>query len=1453
MAKSRFDVNTTVKLLESTKQFIGGLKTVDTDDSLGTFFLRDAENISLSEYGFIEKRYGIVDSLDIDTTGVELTSTDKVQGYFEYIRVDGYIDKILFVGGRLYLKRAESATFVKVTQLHKVEGVPNITDDLFNNYLDDFWGLPEQKIDNFDRLFNTGKDIEGVRIEELLYIFTGVYPILYKGDGKFYLLPEFIPDFTELVLFSHNIHNSNNAEAYTQPIFEVGNCEIIEDDQLAQAFEFSSETIFPRLPYTNKQGTIFTTQIAYRLHKGLLPPDPFKGFLQESGFAAGPQQNGLLADISPRAYYRPAGIGASELEWQEISRSSLIFRHRSNSAPIDEVTGYGTYNTILAPPDFTQHPEGISYYDLDIKTPGDDILSTNPFEIGIINMPVGSYDIRFDLTLRLSGWQFIGSAIDSNLSYKTEEIETITRVYRDITFTEEKLQDYNEIDPAGLWTCHKVLNHYGKLMAYGSEINPERVYVGHPTYNEFFPEFFTIDFETDDDQMIQQITPFMNILVVQSESYTWGLKGIDALADAESPYQQFTISPLYGTIAPKSVRPVRNQLFFLSREGIVSLQSLYAIDDQYNVKHIDQNIENIVPLDPDAVALQFDNQYWIHFPNTTPVSTFRYYIDNKSWVKDTHFEWNGLDQNGEPQLSSITFNGFYSFRRKDGDLYIVTHPLKLATGNFKVLKLLINESIPTDLGEAPKTLFETAYMNQGYPFHPKKYLEQRYDFTIQNEFNFAADGQVFTLDGVVINNEESTFQNIKTFKKNHVYEVAFTYPGMQTAGTVLDEFGNPYPNIVEPDYTIESVTLFDKDGNVVGTQGVQQTKAKRPTIFKIEVDYNTVSFYLINNDDDNANIVYYVDNPANGGVFENVGTRNLSDRISISNLTPGSHRIFARSETIDTLNSDITFEDFLVSEFSGTPSLLVAEEITETTIEVSWTDTNDPLSTAFRISYKDNTNGTLYSPNVEFDSDPEDPITTYLIENLVPGHEYTIRLSAFDPETEQWSPFKYLTVNTDYALPFVAFRTLRAFINPLNENEENTMRLVWYDLAEETNYNLQYIPRNSEFTENPYSGTYTDEILQNNTQLDLQFGTSDRNKVYKIRIRGYNEDNDGYGPWSLVDGKYYEFLVGMIPNQPQLPTAPAKPTFVSNAIDYIIFNFNDYPTANRYNFRISPAGNNQWSAPVTFTYDEATTANFSYKFGGLVPNTAYDIEMELEFDLFIFDGIAFAGVNRTFRTQKAILEDVRTAIPVPGQTVAPEIILIDRGRNSITWNIKNKETDGLASLFGARGNTPSQQALGIVQAQQQLPQSIVETDLDPGTTYRFAASAKEDNETMSTITLVDITTLPEVLATVPTLLDFSGTLASITNISDNTDSVIVELYAANSINSQLLATVVAPKANIVGGSVAIGFAQAEFTVQGTDPAVTEATVNQTYYLRLGAFNEVGIAYSDLLTVIWKET
>jgi hypothetical protein len=72
MAKYRYDVDKITRLIDVHKSFPGGLKTVDTDDSLKDVYLREAENISLSEFNFVEKRYGLHQNGDHTHLGAAL-------------------------------------------------------------------------------------------------------------------------------------------------------------------------------------------------------------------------------------------------------------------------------------------------------------------------------------------------------------------------------------------------------------------------------------------------------------------------------------------------------------------------------------------------------------------------------------------------------------------------------------------------------------------------------------------------------------------------------------------------------------------------------------------------------------------------------------------------------------------------------------------------------------------------------------------------------------------------------------------------------------------------------------------------------------------------------------------------------------------------------------------------------------------------------------------------------------------------------------------------------------------------------------------------------------------------------------------------------------------------------------------------------------------------------------
>lgn len=119
MAKYAENVNQRTKVIDVQKQFPGGLKTVDTDDALGKVYLREAENVSLSEFGFLEKRYGLAEEEEFlfDTQPPNL---DRIQGYFEFTKEDGSVDKILFVDGSPYIK-ASSDTVYRLSEIFYTE------------------------------------------------------------------------------------------------------------------------------------------------------------------------------------------------------------------------------------------------------------------------------------------------------------------------------------------------------------------------------------------------------------------------------------------------------------------------------------------------------------------------------------------------------------------------------------------------------------------------------------------------------------------------------------------------------------------------------------------------------------------------------------------------------------------------------------------------------------------------------------------------------------------------------------------------------------------------------------------------------------------------------------------------------------------------------------------------------------------------------------------------------------------------------------------------------------------------------------------------------------------------------------------------------------------------------------------------------------------------------------
>ena len=399
--------------------------------------------------------------------------------------------------------------------------------------------------------------------------------------------------------------------------------------------------------------------------------------------------------------------------------------------------------------------------------------------------PVSSVAPNGSITID-SHWESVSyfSLLDAQDIASTTQY--ISVYFRNIEIFGQKITDYNKVQEEGkspLLSCTKVTEHYGKLLVYGSEELPESVFVSFPDNFSYYPSLFRLEFFSPSRDAVQAVTPFMDVLVTQTDTMTWGIRGTSPLVDAPEPYATFMITPAYGTIAPKSVQIVRNKLFFLSHLGVVSLHSLYAVDQQYNVKHEDTLINNIVPHDAKAVAIQFDNQYWLNFPESG--ITLRWYANKNSWVQDKFKTW-------------TDFDGVFKWQIVGDELEFITYKSILDSGNPSIYRVGIDYTLPHDMREPISSLFETSFLNQNYPFHPKNYKEAKLDFTLQNEYNkgrlpfyeSSQDGGLTTTADTI------SISGLNAFLKNHKYRVEFiddaeTNPITHIPLTSVSIEGNP--------------------------------------------------------------------------------------------------------------------------------------------------------------------------------------------------------------------------------------------------------------------------------------------------------------------------------------------------------------------------------------------------------------------------------------------------------------------------------------------------------------------------------------------------------------------------------------------------------------------------------------------------------------------------------------
>ena len=873
MARYLYDVNTLQRYIDVHKQFQGGLKTVDTDDSLKDVYLREAENVSLSEFNFIEKRYG-THKLEEHKPWTSLEdSNSPLQGYFEYYVDANTVHKIVAIEGQFYIKQG-SGDWEHFGEFYQ-EG--------------ETFDLSLVGLEN--NMFQTTRTIEGVRIDDKLYIATGTYPVYYKGDGKIYVLPQY--KMSDLDIYNpavetglgYDLNSIDLEEQFKQPEFTATSSQgftlngetvaadtiIIKDSLITKRFPYVNEEEPTKIKLAfhiynnsnlNRWGGVINDSINdVNLFDSSMTEDELTVWLGNTG--TGEAYEGSVNTIygqykesnnsfrlkrykyvlKPTLYIKRSGalpstyqevIDANVFELSNdiesepnrrlpVEQTATVYNYYENRNAItgldsynffSNVMGYRTLNNTLLDPisntlatklkiviptnDFIVYATGginstVVFSNADGSTTSTVNLSTlfssityiygsvevsvpsfatkfnltlmtkylssetgslqsgsiylndeeegvkvympykivlNNFEIDLKNLVSGYWDFKVELKLTQTGY-FSASQLPLNgeetiFDVRTKTLDTKLIEISNVWVTPEELTDFKEEPFLSLkiHSCNRIVEHNGRLGLFGHPVYNDYVFFSTISAKEYFPYSYSLQFTNELKEQVNTINKFMNILVVQSDSYTWGIKGDSPfpISPLEGEiYRKITINPTIGCIAPYSVKNVRNQLYFLSKEGIFTLRALYAEDNRYNVDPIDRNIYNIVPRDTNAVAAYFDDQYWLHFPNSG--DTLRYYVDKKAWVKDTYTPFN-------------IFGGIFKYINESGKLRFITKLSQLEESEaFKIFDIEVDYSLPTDLTKNIVSKFTTSFLNQNYPFHLKNYKEAKFDFAIQNEYN----------------------------------------------------------------------------------------------------------------------------------------------------------------------------------------------------------------------------------------------------------------------------------------------------------------------------------------------------------------------------------------------------------------------------------------------------------------------------------------------------------------------------------------------------------------------------------------------------------------------------------------------------------------------------------------------------------------------------------------------
>lgn len=664
MVRANFAPDPSVQRFEAYMNFIGGLNIETSNETLRENEFTVFDNLDLSTRGSAKRRTGRVNTL-----GFEFGSTDVGQGMFFYYREDQTTpDRILAVNGKLYRMPPTPWSVNSETPTGTINGTNKVF-TLANPFIQKAIIYPVadnqtlvandlvilNNSNKIEKYVSTGTIMGYVKSVDIIKQTAEIYEFVATVDGT--VTSAFTLNFrTGVITFTNAPTTSVSIKyKYQLKLITVENLpsNVFQTSKMIEAVQFGDDlyiatgTEFCMIGYSDDPAWAASTAYVIgnrvkvaatnRLYVCTIAgtSDATTAPSHTSGEAVnGTATFAYIGVVSEKTYakvvepYKPSilevlNIGTNALAsnpntWiqnttDDTNAIALTIRSVVPSTFVPIVNQAVTFTVYYTKSSGITTAQGQWEYKRSDETTWTVVKAFDDFPTGkthVFTFPSPTkYDIRVSVRDKNNTSNLVVYYLDE---YEVKAFEAAAD--KDLPVT-------------GIDACTKIRLHWDRLILSGDNTDPYQIYISDLSAPNYFPVTNTINFDIGKKEPITSIVRYKSDLIIFTKSTVQGLYG-----KSPEDYVRRIIHDNIGCIAPLSAKVIRDDIFFLSDQGLYRLYPTPLAFENLRLTRVDTQIRSAIPYDERSSAMVYDNQYWICFPSQSLV--YRYYYDIGSWVRD---------------------------------------------------------------------------------------------------------------------------------------------------------------------------------------------------------------------------------------------------------------------------------------------------------------------------------------------------------------------------------------------------------------------------------------------------------------------------------------------------------------------------------------------------------------------------------------------------------------------------------------------------------------------------------------------------------------------------------------------------------------------------------------------------------------------------------------------------